>query len=162
MRKAGRASGRAFTEAMKHSFSSEAELYAFLEYQFRVKGCDKSAFVPVVAGGKVRQRCDEIYCQCAQLIYYRTRLVFITFGMTMCSGTFQGCISGDGCSLKQRWRFYPGRWRRRKYKLFVRFMPTHVYLTLIRCTVDMRRTSQEHGRAMANSLPPRGIYTPPS
>ncbi|EEP76286.1 conserved hypothetical protein [Uncinocarpus reesii 1704] len=52
MRIAGQASGRAFTEAMKHNFSTEKDLYAFLEYQFKVKGCDKPAFVPVIAGGR--------------------------------------------------------------------------------------------------------------
>ncbi|EAS35841.1 xaa-Pro dipeptidase app [Coccidioides immitis RS] len=52
MRKAGQASGRAFTDAMKQSFSSEKDLYAFLEYRFKMNGCDKSAFVPVVAGGQ--------------------------------------------------------------------------------------------------------------
>ncbi|KAK2744254.1 hypothetical protein FQN57_004339 [Myotisia sp. PD_48] len=52
MRKAGQASGRAFTETMKHSFGKEADLNAFLEYQFRVQGADDTAFVPVVAGGR--------------------------------------------------------------------------------------------------------------
>ncbi|WEW58135.1 aminopeptidase [Emydomyces testavorans] len=52
MRKAGQAAGRAFTEAMKHNFTSEKDLYAFLEYQIKIKGCDTSAFVPVVAGGR--------------------------------------------------------------------------------------------------------------
>lgn len=53
MRKAGQASGRAFTESMKHNFATERELSAFLQYQFKAKGCDTSAFVPVVAGGSV-------------------------------------------------------------------------------------------------------------
>ncbi|PGH11153.1 hypothetical protein AJ80_07255 [Polytolypa hystricis UAMH7299] len=52
MRKAGQASGRAFTEAMRHGFTREKDLYSFLSYQFEVKGCDTSAFVPVVAGGR--------------------------------------------------------------------------------------------------------------
>ena len=53
MRRAGQASGRAFTEAMRHNFSKEKDLHSFLEYQFKVKGCDDWAFVPVVAGGQV-------------------------------------------------------------------------------------------------------------
>ncbi|KAL1954190.1 hypothetical protein VTO42DRAFT_1546 [Malbranchea cinnamomea] len=52
MRKAGQASGRAFTAAMSRGFATEKDLYAFLEYQFKTNGCDSSAFVPVVAGGQ--------------------------------------------------------------------------------------------------------------
>jgi len=52
MRQAGRASGRAFTESMKQPFSTEKSLSAFLQYQFKAQGCDGSAFVPVVAGGR--------------------------------------------------------------------------------------------------------------
>ena len=53
MRRTGRASGRAFTESMKQPFSTEKSLSAFLQYQFKAQGCDGSAFVPVVAGGRV-------------------------------------------------------------------------------------------------------------
>lgn len=53
MRRAGEASGRAFTESMRQEFSKEKDLNAFLQYQFQVNGCDKEAFVPVVAGGEV-------------------------------------------------------------------------------------------------------------
>lgn len=52
MRRAGRASGRAFTESMRKPFSTEKGLSAFLQYQFKAQGCDGSAFVPVVAGGR--------------------------------------------------------------------------------------------------------------
>lgn len=52
MRHAGRASGRAFTEAMRQSWTTEKDLNAFLEYTFKRNGCDTSAYVPVVAGGK--------------------------------------------------------------------------------------------------------------
>ncbi|KAL8767091.1 MAG: hypothetical protein Q9209_006318 [Squamulea sp. 1 TL-2023] len=52
MRKAGQASGRAFTEAMKQRWTTEKDLTAFLEYKFKRNGCDTSAYVPVVAGGK--------------------------------------------------------------------------------------------------------------
>jgi intermediate cleaving peptidase 55 len=51
MRKAGQASGRAFTEAMRHRFTKEKDLDAFLTYQFKINGCDRTAFEPVVAGG---------------------------------------------------------------------------------------------------------------
>ncbi|KAI9835914.1 MAG: hypothetical protein M1819_001812 [Sarea resinae] len=52
MRKAGQASGRGYTEAMRQSFNKEKDLAAFLEYQFKIRGCDSSAYVPVVAGGE--------------------------------------------------------------------------------------------------------------
>ncbi|PGH14992.1 hypothetical protein AJ79_02672 [Helicocarpus griseus UAMH5409] len=52
MRKAGQASGRAFTEAMRNGFTMEKDVHAFLEYQFKKNGCDGPAFVPVVAGGQ--------------------------------------------------------------------------------------------------------------
>ena len=53
MRKAGQASGRSFTEAMRHSWTKEKDLAAFVEYQFKRYDCDGSAYVPVVAGGQV-------------------------------------------------------------------------------------------------------------
>ncbi|MCJ1364494.1 hypothetical protein MMC16_003605 [Acarospora aff. strigata] len=52
MRRAGKASGRAFTEAMRQTWTTEKDLAAFLDYQFKVKGCDCSAYVPVIAGGE--------------------------------------------------------------------------------------------------------------
>jgi intermediate cleaving peptidase 55 len=51
MRKAGRASGRAFTEAMRQHFTQEKHLDAFLAYHFRLNGCDRNAFEPVAAAG---------------------------------------------------------------------------------------------------------------
>lgn len=50
MRKAGQASGRAITEAMRREWRTEKDLAAFLDYQFIVNGCDGPAYVPVVAG----------------------------------------------------------------------------------------------------------------
>ena len=52
MRKAGQASGRAFTECMRQSWTQEKHLAAFLDYRFKLNDCDGSAYVPVVAGGK--------------------------------------------------------------------------------------------------------------
>ncbi|KAI9826620.1 MAG: hypothetical protein M1832_006216 [Thelocarpon impressellum] len=52
MRKAGQASGRAFTEAMRRSFTKEKDLAAFLDYSFKTGGCDNTAYVPVVANGE--------------------------------------------------------------------------------------------------------------
>ena len=51
MRRVGKMSGRTYTEAMRRGFASEKELWAFLDYGFRSGGCDRSAYVPVVAGG---------------------------------------------------------------------------------------------------------------
>ncbi|KAI5838974.1 peptidase M24, structural domain-containing protein [Morchella snyderi] len=52
MRKAGKISGRAFNMAMQERFVTERGLHAFLEYRFKVGGCEKEAYVPVVAGGE--------------------------------------------------------------------------------------------------------------
>ncbi|MCJ1461597.1 hypothetical protein MMC07_000194 [Pseudocyphellaria aurata] len=52
MRKAGQISGRAFTEAMRQAWTTEKDLAAFLDYKFKQRGCDHSAYVPVVAGGQ--------------------------------------------------------------------------------------------------------------
>ena len=52
MRTAGRASGRAFTEAMRRSWNEEKDLAAFLDYKFKTNGCDASAYLSVVAGGR--------------------------------------------------------------------------------------------------------------
>ena len=53
MRTAGQASGRSFTRAMRHAWTKEKDLAAFIEYKFKRNGCDGSAYVPVVAGGQV-------------------------------------------------------------------------------------------------------------
>lgn len=52
MRTAGRASGRAFTEAMRQHWQGEKDLAAFFDYKFKTNGCDSSAYLPVVAGGR--------------------------------------------------------------------------------------------------------------
>ena len=53
MRKAGQASGRAFTEAMRRIWTKEKDLAAYIDYRFRTNECDGSAYIPVVAGGEV-------------------------------------------------------------------------------------------------------------
>lgn len=53
MRKAGKVSGRAITEAMRNHFSGEKDLESFLDYRFKMNGCDGPAYVPVIAGGEV-------------------------------------------------------------------------------------------------------------
>lgn len=52
MHRAGKASGKAHTEAMRRHFTRERELDAFLRYKFMMNGCDQIAYEPVVAGGK--------------------------------------------------------------------------------------------------------------
>lgn len=52
MRKAGKVSGRAITEAMRNHFSGEKDLESFLDYRFKMNGCDGPAYVPVIAGGE--------------------------------------------------------------------------------------------------------------
>lgn len=58
MKKAGDASGTAFTQAMGHQFETEKELDAFLDYGFKSLGCEEAAYVPVIAGGEVRRARD--------------------------------------------------------------------------------------------------------
>ncbi|KAF8864766.1 hypothetical protein BDZ45DRAFT_613321 [Acephala macrosclerotiorum] len=52
MRMAGKFSGRAFTNAMRQQWTKEKDLGAYLDYDFKMLGCDTTAYVPVVAGGK--------------------------------------------------------------------------------------------------------------
>ncbi|KIX05783.1 uncharacterized protein Z518_03755 [Rhinocladiella mackenziei CBS 650.93] len=52
MRKAGRASGRAHTEAMRAAWTREKELDSYLRYRLAANGSDTIAFEPVVAGGR--------------------------------------------------------------------------------------------------------------
>lgn len=52
MRQAGRISSIAFNETMKAKLQSEHQISATLDYNFRIGGCEKSAYVPVVAGGE--------------------------------------------------------------------------------------------------------------
>jgi intermediate cleaving peptidase 55 len=52
MRKAGQASGRALTNAMRQHWKYEKDLAAFLEYEYHRGGLDGSAYIPVVAGGQ--------------------------------------------------------------------------------------------------------------
>ncbi|KAI1002548.1 Intermediate cleaving peptidase 55 [Podosphaera aphanis] len=52
MRIAGQASGRAFTSAMRRNWTKEKDLGAFLDFEFKINGCDTTAYFPVVAGGR--------------------------------------------------------------------------------------------------------------
>ncbi|KAF2197434.1 xaa-Pro aminopeptidase-like protein [Delitschia confertaspora ATCC 74209] len=52
MRKAGKVSGRAITDAMRQSFTGEKDLDSFLDYRFKQDGCDGPAYIPVIAGGQ--------------------------------------------------------------------------------------------------------------
>lgn len=52
MRRAGQASGRALTNAMRQSWRLEKDLGAFLEYEYHKAGLDGSAYIPVIAGGQ--------------------------------------------------------------------------------------------------------------
>lgn len=51
MRRAGRVSGRALTDAMRKSWSREKDLAAHLDHAFTADGLSGPAYVPVVAGG---------------------------------------------------------------------------------------------------------------
>jgi len=51
MRKVGQASGRAITDAMRRSWTSEKKLAATLEHGFLERDMDGVGYIPVVAGG---------------------------------------------------------------------------------------------------------------
>ncbi|SCU82485.1 LANO_0B06414g1_1 [Lachancea nothofagi CBS 11611] len=51
MRRAGQISGRAYNQAYARRFRNERTLHSFLDYKFVSGGCDKSAYIPVVASG---------------------------------------------------------------------------------------------------------------
>ena len=51
LRIAAEISSIAYNQAYATQFASEAQLQAFLDYQFRMHGCQDSAYLPVVAGG---------------------------------------------------------------------------------------------------------------
>jgi intermediate cleaving peptidase 55 len=52
MRMAGKISGRAFTNSMRRHWTQEKDLGAYLDYEFKIGGCETTAYVPVVAGGE--------------------------------------------------------------------------------------------------------------
>ena len=52
LRHVGRMSGRAYTSAMRHRWTSERALANEIEHNFRLNGCDTSAYIPVVAAGR--------------------------------------------------------------------------------------------------------------
>lgn len=51
MRTACEISSVVYNKAYGTHFDTEAQLMAFLDYEFRMNGCDESAYLPVVAGG---------------------------------------------------------------------------------------------------------------
>ena len=52
MRHVGQMSGRAITKTFRQAWTREKDLTAYLEYELKCRGCDTSAYIPVVAGGK--------------------------------------------------------------------------------------------------------------
>ncbi|KAI5809110.1 peptidase M24, structural domain-containing protein [Peziza echinospora] len=51
MRIAGKIAGRVYNQMMARKWRSEKELWAFLDYGFKMGGADREAYLPVVAGG---------------------------------------------------------------------------------------------------------------
>lgn len=51
MRHAGQVSGRAFTNIMRRQYTKEKDLETYLDFEFKIGGCDGPAYVPVIAGG---------------------------------------------------------------------------------------------------------------
>lgn len=64
MREAGRISGRAFNEVIRRGQRKESDIEATLEWLFRIGGCERSAYVPVVAGGKVFPFTSKVNAEC--------------------------------------------------------------------------------------------------
>ncbi|TVY35256.1 Intermediate cleaving peptidase [Lachnellula subtilissima] len=52
MRMAGKISGRSFTNAMRQQWTKEKDLGAFFDYDFKIGGCEATAYIPVIAGGQ--------------------------------------------------------------------------------------------------------------
>ncbi|EPY50423.1 intermediate cleavage peptidase Icp55 [Schizosaccharomyces cryophilus OY26] len=52
LQRAASVSGNAYKEVMRKEFPGESQLAAELEYRFKIGGCQRSAYVPVVAGGR--------------------------------------------------------------------------------------------------------------
>ncbi|MCJ1325083.1 hypothetical protein MMC10_001745, partial [Thelotrema lepadinum] len=55
MRGVGQATGRSFQGVMSRQWEYENEIEAWMEYDFRRRGMDGNAYVPVIAGGKNAQ-----------------------------------------------------------------------------------------------------------
>lgn len=70
MREAGRISGNAFNEVIRRGLRKERDVEATLDWLFRMGGCEKSAYVPVVAGGKVCCFSEEADVENALTIHY--------------------------------------------------------------------------------------------
>lgn len=52
MRQASEISASAYNKAYGERFASEKALHAYLDYEFKLGGCEMPAYLPVVAGGK--------------------------------------------------------------------------------------------------------------
>lgn len=107
MRRVGQASGRAFTESMRQTFTMEKDLTNFLEYNFKKNGCDGSAFVPVVAGGSVGllPRGEGIVADCFRMLWpFTIRGTTMSYGM---EGLTRTCtvnyILTDQTTDKETW-----------------------------------------------------------
>lgn len=51
LRYAAELSSIAYNKAYGTEFKTEGQLHAFLDYEFKISGCDEPAYIPVVAGG---------------------------------------------------------------------------------------------------------------
>ncbi|KAF2744605.1 metallopeptidase [Sporormia fimetaria CBS 119925] len=77
MRKAGQHSGRAFTDAMRQTFTGEKDLESFLDYWFKQDGCDGPAYVPVIAGGS---NANTIHYVTNDMLFNPNELVLVDAG----------------------------------------------------------------------------------
>lgn len=92
LRKAGQASARAFTDAMRQEWRTEYELENFLEYKFRANGCHTSAYVPVVAGGI---RANQIHYTRNDDVFHPDELIVVDAGGVSCARADVGACSAN-------------------------------------------------------------------
>lgn len=91
MRLAGKISGRAYNQAYSKQFKTERGLHSFLEYRFVSGGCEKPAYVPVVAGG------DHALC----IHYVRNDDVFRNGEMVLVDAA--GQLGGYCADISRTW-----------------------------------------------------------
>ena len=106
MRRIGQATGRTFQGVMSRDWKYESEIEAWMEYDFRKRGMDGSAYVPVVAGGRVRVWIShfeeaawlaDIFSWVRTHKAYTTRVTTLLF-RTSCSSTSLFPLSLFNCS----------------------------------------------------------------
>lgn len=138
MRRAGRHSGRAITDAMRQDWTAEKDLDAFLDYWFKQDGCDGPAYVPVVAGGR---NANTIHYVTNDMALRRDELVLVDAG-----AEYGGYITDISRTWPVSGRFSPAQ--RDLYTLLLNVQRSCVSL----CTVSSGLTLDRLHRIAARTL----------